>query len=357
MKKFSQKIRLRRPFVFTVGLLALFALMWLSCGKDTMEIQQDQQFPEIELSADLPEIQAAMAVQDRHTEELMSNPDVVGTGTGMTIEGLPAVLIFVKNEATAKNMPTSIEGVPVEVLVTGEVKELKGPPGGGGGGFNPRSKHRPAPNGVSIGHPDITAGTLGCLVSNNNGTYILSNNHVMANENLANNNDPIFQPGPFDGGGPGDVIATLSDYVDIVFSTSANNVVDAAIAAVDLADVTGATVTYGVPNTTTSNASINMRVEKYGRTTEDTRGRVQGINVTVNVGYDSGTARFVNQIAIGGGGFSQGGDSGSLIVVQKGGDKGNPVGLLFAGGGGTTFANEIDEALDAFNVNISQGGS
>ena len=174
----------------------------------------------------------------------------------------------------------------------------------------------------------------------------------MANENNANNGDDILQPGPFDGGGPGDEIATLSDWVNIVFSTSANNVVDAAIAAVDPADVTGETVTYGAPNTITSNASVNMRVEKYGRTTESTRGRVQGINATVNVGYDTGVARFVGQIVIGGGGFSSGGDSGSLIVVQKGSDKGKPVGLLFAGGGGTTIANPIDDVLSAFNVTI-----
>ncbi|MGD8331462.1 MAG: hypothetical protein PVJ49_18665, partial [Acidobacteriota bacterium] len=109
---------------------------------------------------------------------------------------------------------------------------------------------------------------------------------------------------------------------------------------------------YGTPSSTTTTALVNMAVMKYGRTTSETKGRVQGINATVNVGYDSGVARFVGQIVIGGGGFSQGGDSGSLIVVQKGPDARKPVGLLFAGGGGVTVANPIDEVLSAFNVTI-----
>jgi len=91
---------------------------------------------------------------------------------------------------------------------------------------------------------------------------------------------------------------------------------------------------------------------KYGRTTQHTKGRVQGINATVNVGYDVGVARFVGQIVIGGGGFSAGGDSGSLIVAQGGADDRKPVGLLFAGGGGVTIANPIEAVLDEFGVTI-----
>ena len=326
-------------------------MVGVACTKDQFNPRDADDLDEnlIELSMDLPEVQAVMAIQDRHTEALMSDPGVVGTATGSTLEGKPAVLIMVKDAFVAARMPKTLDNTPVVVMVTGEIKELKGPPGGGGG-FDPTQKHRPAPNGVSIGHPDITAGTLGCLVSKGGNTYILSNNHVMANENMTANNAPIYQPGPFDGGGAGDQIATLSDYVPIDFS--GDNLVDAAIAVVNTADVTGETVSYGAPKSTTRAASINMRVTKYGRTTESTNGRVQGINATINVGYDTGVARFVDQVVIGGGGFSSGGDSGSLIVVQKGGDKGKPVGLLFAGGGGTTIANEIDVVLGEFGVSI-----
>lgn len=67
----------------------------------------------------------------------------------------------------------------------------------------------------------------------------------------------------------------------------------------------------------------------------------------------SGVARFVDQILIGGGGFSAGGDSGSLIVLNaKGANARQPVGLLFAGGSGFTVANPIDAVLDRFGVTI-----
>ena len=95
---------------------------------------------------------------------------------------------------------------------------------------------------------------------------------------------------------------------------------------------------------------------KYGRTTSQTKGQVYAINATVNVGYDWGVARFVNQIIITPGSFSAGGDSGSLIVIDgKGKNKADdrkPVGLLFAGSAFITVANPIDAVLTWFGVTI-----
>ncbi len=44
------------------------------------------------------------------------------------------------------------------------------------------------------------------------------------------------------------------------------------------------------------NVDIGLKVQKYGRTTALTKGAVNAINATINVGYSSGTARFGNQI-------------------------------------------------------------
>ena len=80
---------------------------------------------------------------------------------------------------------------------------------------------------------------------------------------------------------------------------------------------------------------------------------VTAIGVTVNVSYGGGrVAKFVNQIAVraASGDFSQGGDSGSLIWTWD--RRRAPVGLLFAGGGGTTFANRIGDVLAALDVNL-----
>jgi hypothetical protein len=136
------------------------------------------------------------------------------------------------------------------------------------------------------------------------------------------------------------------------------NEVDAAIAAVikdgDIPRVGNATPSngYETPKSTPATAYIGQAVQKYGRTTRLTKGKVYAINATVDVGYDTGTARFVSQIIITPGTFSAGGDSGSLIVTQTGK---NPVGLLFAGSSAYTVANPIQPVLARFGVTVDGG--
>jgi len=211
---------------------------------------------------------------------------------------------------------------------------------------------RPVPIGVSTGHPNITAGTIGCRVTDGTNVYALSNNHVYADENKADIGDNVLQPGTYDGGvDPDDAIGTLADFVTIDFGPRSRNTVDAAIA-VSTVDLLGNATPfggYGTPSSTTVAADVGLSVQKYGRTTGLTEGAITGINATVRVRYDSGQARFLGQIVIGPGGFSDGGDSGSLIVTQEGN---NPVGLLFAGSSSVTIANPIDAVLAAFSASI-----
>ncbi|RMI00758.1 MAG: hypothetical protein D6681_11235 [Calditrichaeota bacterium] len=347
-----------------LGLIfSALALLWVGCTEEHPDLSappQDQEQQEVVLSLDNPQVQEAIAKQDRHTAELMAIPDVVGVGTGMTGDGRPAIVVLTKRELKTRALdkqaplPAEIEDVPVIEIVTGEIVALRKRPRQR---IDPTARFdRPVPIGVSTGHPDITAGTIGCRVKDAQGNvYALSNNHVYANENLAQIGDAVIQPGTFDGGSlPNDFLGNLADFEPIVFSTTASNTIDAAIASTTTALLGNSTPSdgYGTPVSATVAPAVNMRVMKYGRTTGQTKGRVQAINATVNVGYDSGTARFVGQIVIGGGNFSAGGDSGSLIVVQKGRDQGKAVGLLFAGGGGVTIANPIDPVLNRFGVTI-----
>src|SRR5207244_1147670 len=76
---------------------------------------------------------------------------------------------------------------------------------------------RPAPGGGSTGQVEIPAGTLGVLARRNGRPVILSNNHVLANQNAGRVGDPILQPGPADGGRLQDTIARLVDFVPIQF--------------------------------------------------------------------------------------------------------------------------------------------
>lgn len=217
----------------------------------------------------------------------------------------------------------------------------------------PKRNHRPAFPGCSIGHTQVTAGTIGCVVYNENGTYILSNNHVLANLNNAVKGDHILQPGPHDGGLIGyNTIGYLEDFeaIDLIN----DNEMDAAIALIERADVNPIIPYVGIIRGQEP-PQINMRVEKYGRTTEHTIGVIKDIGADVLVNCNGTVVKFIDQIRITSSIpahlFSTGGDSGSLIVNQ--GNK-HAVALLFAGNDitNTTFATPIIKILNRFNVQI-----
>src|SRR5207245_10855161 len=92
-----------------------------------------------------------------------------------------------------------------------------------------RRKAPPAMGGLSHGHYALTAETLACLVKDAGETFILSNNHVLANENRCAEGDPILQPGRFDGGKTDrDVIGRLDTFVAV--DPAGTNLVDGALA-------------------------------------------------------------------------------------------------------------------------------
>jgi hypothetical protein len=212
---------------------------------------------------------------------------------------------------------------------------------------------RPARPGYSVGHPKITAGTIGAgcydlepLPGKPPRYYILSNNHVLANSNDASIGDPIYQPGPFDGGGPADAIGRLSRFVPIKFDGSCNYV-DAAVAEVPFDTIDRDIYWTGYPTAVAIAAQVGMLVKKTGRTTNFTTGTVTAINSTVNVNYGGGkVARFCNQIITTD--MSAGGDSGSLVLDWTN----RPVGLLFAGSPVATILNPIANVQLALRVRV-----
>ncbi len=311
-------------------------------------------------------VERAIMVQERFTPALMRQPGVLGTAVGLTPGGRAAIRVYV-DRPNGPELPAVLDGVPVVREVTGLFVALS----------EPTRRHRPAPLGFSVGHPRITAGTIGARVIDGSGNvYILSNNHVLANINDAQIGDPILQPGPYDGGTlPNDAIATLSAFQPIDFTANGQNTMDAAIALTNASDVLNSTPAddgYGTPSASihgdangdgffdNKSALLNVAVTKYGRTTELTQGQITGINATLSICYEVvivfcvRSATFQDQLVITPGGFSAGGDSGSLIVAAAGL---NPVGLLFAGSTAQTVANRIDLVLDRFGVAIDAGTS
>ncbi len=294
-------------------------------------------------------------VQLQHTAILMAQEGVLGTAIGLNERGQPALAILLERPGIA-GIPKWLDGVPVEPVVTGKIYAVPKPENPGGkdkpgqpsNETNPKKRFdRPVPIGVSTGNVEsCSAGTIGCRVTDGSNVYALSNNHVYALENTATEGSNVVQPGLYDTKPPcrvypENVIGTLADYVKLEFDGTPNYV-DAALALTDTARLGNATPVngYGVPNSTTTQASIGLRVQKYGRTTGLTKGSVSLTDATVVVSYGSVDATFEHQIIITPSTFSGAGDSGSLIVTDD--PKKNPVGLLFAGSSTVTVANPID---------------
>ena len=232
-----------------------------------------------------------------------------------------------------------------------------------------RRRRRPLCIGSSIGNVPspgfVTAGSLGCFVVRRSPPYLicmLTNNHVIANENKNPIDSPIIQPGTLDGGDfPDDEVGALGKAVGL--KPNGINVVDAAVGVayegveVDTQTIADSGSLRGLGSV--FNLPPNAAVYKVGRTTGQTKGRVTAFDVdNVRVQYDMGELRFDSQIEIEGTGtkaFSNSGDSGSLVVDEQL----RAVGLLFAGGNvggsnrkGLTYANPIETVLDTLRVDL-----
>ena len=301
-----------------------------------------------------------------------SGAQSVGFGFKNGDTNTPSIIVGVEKKKTKKQLrrfdviPKKVMGLPTDDVETGIIKALE---------FTDRV--RPAFGGVSLGHPTITAGTLGGTVRTlEEERMILSNNHVMAASNNAELGDPIIQPGAFDGGTvPDDVLANLERFVEISFDSGSgggglvdfirqllclifgvfcddppgegptDNQVDAAIARpvsdeIVLDEINEIGNYVGI-----AEAIVGMPLQKFGRTTELTTGSVQQIGATVNVQYGDGlVATFTNQIIAGA--MSAGGDSGSMVLN----DQNNLVGLLFAGSDSLTVINRIQDVFEQLEV-------
>jgi hypothetical protein len=213
--------------------------------------------------------------------------------------------------------------------------------------------------------------------------FILSNNHVLANTNRGQRGDPILQPGRYDGGTAADSIATLEEWIPLQVSVQesdcplaktaasalnwvaqvlgsssrlrtftaqeAKNTVDCALArptspAMGQPAILGIGVPKGVHV-----ATLGMQVQKAGRTTGYTTGRITQVDVTVQVDYEGQNVTFVNQLMANS--MSGGGDSGSAVLDMGG----YVVGLLFGGSDVATLINPIQPVLTALNVQLVTG--
>jgi hypothetical protein len=273
-----------------------------------------------------------------------------------------------------KKLPEVVsEDIEVHYIHAGQAQA--GAPSGG----HPHYPYYVTPTGkYSCGssiHPakHIGAGTFGCLVKNNEGElYGLSNNHVTGLCNYALDGEKILAPGHLD------ITAKDLDPFTIGFHYKSLQFVPGVPDNVDVTkNIDAALFKICSPSSVSSyqgaaydtppdvlDIEAGMMVEKIGRTTGRTFGKVISemvgpmmVNYTVpGVGNQASFFEPVYLVRESlGGTFSAGGDSGSLVTVERNGNR-YAVGLVFAGDTqGNSYVLPLKPILEAFDVTIVSG--
>ncbi len=295
-----------------------------------------------------------LQARDTYEADLHAKEQVNGVGIGYKwTNGIPtttpAILVFVKKKLTKKSLlskysasslvPEKLNGIPTDIIEVGDIKKQ-----------NLKAKIRPIKPGYSCGHRKVTAGTIGGFFIDRDGDpVILSNNHVLSNENAATFGDIIYQPGIADSSGNIQFngwdtqaaqlpyFGTLKKFLPL---RKTGNTHDSAIAKIHSKFIQSGMIDQYYPIINQSlvgfnTPTLNAQVQKVGRTTGFTTGRIIGTNASFTVGYDFGDARFNDCVVCSA--MSKGGDSGSIIFDMSM----KAVALLFAGSTKVTIGNPI----------------
>ena len=305
------------------------------------------------------EYEMIATVQNAEQDALLDKENVVGIGIGHKVKGgkdtgEPCLTVFVSHKldpALVKGdnrVPSTVGKFKTDVIESGyifagdqlptKIENLEG------ADILYLTKYRrPARPGDSVGHYKGAGCTICAGVFDRSAFpgvpskyYILGTNHDLARSNNASIGDPILQPSPYDGGTyPTHLIGRLSRYVPIRFD-GGNNLVDAAIVECQFHDLDRDVYWIGNPVAVRSSVSIGEILQKTGRTTNYTTGKVTAINATVNVGWSGGkVAKFIYQIITTA--ICAAGDAGSQVLDMAK----NSVGLYFAGSPTVSVMNNM----------------
>ncbi len=130
-----------------VVLIAAAPAVWYACSDSASNSPAGPALPVMRL---IPDLRAAITAQRHHTDALLSIPGVVGTAVTVDPDGHPGLLLLLERTGIT-GLPGMLEGIPVTQRVTGRLMAFS----------DPTQRQRPAPMGFSVGHPAITAGTIG----------------------------------------------------------------------------------------------------------------------------------------------------------------------------------------------------
>lgn len=333
------------------------------------------------------DLERVRRVKERVAPQLLRRPGVTAVGVGReekggVLTGRLALRVYVRRKGSfppGERLPHVIEGVPVEVVEAEFTPAMAAPAGvaaprPAGPRIGPEAcpdgemdvdttTYDPLVGGISAGalrFPLPPYGTAGLVVAFRDRAeppMLLSCAHVFCgSDGMASAGDRVLQPAPaFDGAGE---CATLTRwYLGNVWTDGVEYGVDAAVAAIDLAE-RGATLRSVMDIGTVSGIRVAQPgdlVEKRGATSLLTTGTVKGVYVDlpdVDAGPPYGVVTLKNQIEIESlspGSFASFGDSGSVVVDQ--GTR-QVVGLLFylVNGGAGALANPIEPVLQVLDI-------
>ncbi|MGG6313847.1 hypothetical protein [Paenibacillus macerans] len=262
-----------------------------------------------------------------------------------------------KNRRTA--LPRYLKpraGVPIRIVKSPRFCKR----GTHGGKFTGRI--RPVVAGYSVGTFD-SSGTAGLVVSDGacgSSRLILSNNHVLVNNNTRRFS-ATFQPGGADGGTPArDRIGQVDRFVRL--SRTRPNYLDAATSKpLKRSLLKPAYAVFGVVPGHVRSYKVGDRFKKVGRTTGSVTGTVESIHTDVQVDYGDygnlGTITFKDQSVIRGKRpVSLEGDSGSVWLTLKGN---LAAAVNFAGSenGLLSISYPVDWFMQVFGARVAKPGS
>lgn len=285
-------------------------------------------------------------------EYFLSKKNVVGIGFGYKItKGFrtcrKCIQVFVIKKVPVFRLldndiiPPNFNGIPTDVIETGIFTAC----------FL-REKIRPVLGGYSISAAEnLNNGTAGCLVSGGNKKFILSTNHVLAEENVLPLGSPIVQPSyEYGGRGLSSIIGTLNKYIPLRFIEGAShpiNLSDAAIGILNPSNILSPKMALIGNITCVKNAKLNDAVKKVGSTSELTEGIVTSVTGTIIVDFQA-TRRCIFQDIIITTRMSELGDSGSILL-----NKSNcALGILFSQAANNSTYCNLNTALDQLGVHL-----
>ena len=326
-------------------------------------------------------VHAATAMAGRNVHAVgIGRKEVAGKQTKTVCVRLHVVQKVAPSLIAARDaIPATIDGIPTDIIesppafvLAGKAKSASRSKGKASAraasancSANRKKRQRPIVAGISAAHYGVTAGTIAYFCrSTRDGDdpariYVLSNNHVFADVNLANIGDDLYQQSPTDGGVAKDHFADLARYVHIIKGGTMANKVDAAIGVLRPNTRYRAEICRIGTLTGTETAAVGTKVRKHGRTTGYTEGEVSDIAYDALIGLDhsdnSVVGLFDDQIRIAVSSpytaIGLGGDSGSMVVHRT---RPRAVGLYFAGPpmGSYGIANHIDDVLNELEISL-----